>query len=58
MIKERLRQLREKMEERGIDIYVVPTSDLNRVLLKIKKEKATPKAYPRKAGTPAKEPIK
>ena len=37
--------------------YVVPTSDLNRVLLKIKKEKATPKAYPRKAGTPAKEPI-
>lgn len=38
--------------------YVVPTSDLNRVLLKIKKEKPTPKAYPRKAGTPAKEPIK
>lgn len=38
--------------------YVVPTSDLNRTLLKIKKEKATPKAYPRKAGTPAKEPIK
>ena len=38
--------------------YVVPTSDLNRVLLVIKKEKATPKSYPRKAGTPAKEPIK
>ena len=38
--------------------YVVPTSDLNRVLLVIKKEKATPKLYPRKAGTPAKEPIK
>lgn len=38
--------------------YVVPASDLNRVLLLIKKEKATPKAYPRKAGTPAKEPIK
>ena len=38
--------------------YTVPTSDLNRVLLLIKKEKATPKAYPRKAGTPAKEPIK
>ena len=29
MIKERLRQLREKMEERGIDIYVVPTSDFH-----------------------------
>lgn len=38
--------------------YVVPTSDLNRVLLMIKKEKATPKSFPRKAGTPAKEPIK
>lgn len=38
--------------------YTVPTSDLNRVLLKIKKEKATPKAYPRKAGTPSKEPLK
>lgn len=38
--------------------YVVPASDLNRVLLLIEKEKATPKAYPRKAGTPAKEPIK
>ncbi len=38
--------------------YMVPTSDLNRVLLSIRKEKATPKAYPRKAGTPAKEPIK
>ena len=29
MIKERLRQLREKMEERGIDIYIVPTSDFH-----------------------------
>ena len=29
MIKERLRQLREKMEERGIDVYVVPTSDFH-----------------------------
>ena len=38
--------------------YVVPTSDLNRVLLLIEKEKATPKSFPRKAGTPAKEPIK
>lgn len=38
--------------------YIVPTSDLNRVLLKIKKEKVTPKSYPRKAGTPAKEPLK
>ena len=29
MVKERLKQLREKMEERGIDIYVVPTSDFH-----------------------------
>lgn len=29
MIKERLRQLREKMEERKIDVYVVPTSDFH-----------------------------
>lgn len=41
-----------------IEEYMVPTSDLHRVLLKINKEKATPKAYPRKAGTPAKEPLK
>lgn len=38
--------------------YTVPTSDLNRVLLVIKKEKATPKTYPRKAGTPSKEPLR
>ena len=38
--------------------YTVPTSDLNRVLLVIKKEKATPKAYPRKAGTPSREPLR
>ena len=29
MIQERLRLLREKMEERGIDIYIVPTSDFH-----------------------------
>ncbi len=29
MIKERLKQLRQKMEERGIDIYIVPTSDFH-----------------------------
>lgn len=50
----------DKMGGKVEDIveYTVPTSDLNRVLLKIKKEKTTPKAYPRKAGTPAKEPLK
>ncbi|MEG1802079.1 MAG: aminopeptidase P family protein [Lachnospiraceae bacterium] len=29
MVKERLKQLREEMKKRGIDIYVVPTSDFH-----------------------------
>ena len=37
--------------------YTLPDSDLGRNLILIKKEKATPKKYPRKAGTPAKEPL-
>lgn len=38
--------------------YKLPDTDMNRNLLLIKKVKFTPKKYPRKAGTPAKEPIK
>ena len=38
--------------------YKLPDTDMNRNLLLIKKVKSTPKKYPRKAGTPAKEPIK
>ena len=37
--------------------YCLPDTDMKRSLLLIKKEKSTPKKYPRKAGTPAKEPI-
>lgn len=37
--------------------YQLPDSDIGRSLLWIKKEKNTPKKYPRKAGTPAKEPL-
>ncbi len=37
--------------------YHLPGSDLMRTLLLIKKEKGTPKKYPRKAGVPSKEPI-
>lgn len=37
--------------------YQLPDSDMNRSLLLIRKEKNTPKKYPRKAGTPAKEPL-
>ena len=38
--------------------YMLPDTDMNRNLLLIKKIKSTPKKFPRKAGTPAKEPIK
>ena len=37
--------------------YQVPGSDMGRALVKIEKVKQTPKAYPRKAGTPSKEPL-
>lgn len=38
--------------------FLLPESDITRNFITIKKEKMTPKKYPRKAGTPAKEPIK
>lgn len=38
--------------------YQLPDSDIGRSLLFIKKERNTPKKYPRKAGTPAKEPLR
>ena len=37
--------------------YILPDSDLGRNLILIKKIKITPKKYPRKAGTPTKEPL-
>ena len=37
--------------------YQVPGSDMGRALVKIVKVKQTPKAYPRKAGTPSKNPL-
>lgn len=38
--------------------YMLPSSDIYRNLLIIDKVKPTPKKFPRKAGLPAKEPIK
>ena len=38
--------------------FTLPDTDINRSFLIIDKEKNTPKAYPRKAGTPSKEPLK
>lgn len=40
-----------------VDSFVLPGSDLGRSLIYIEKEKTTGKKYPRKAGTPSKEPL-
>ena len=37
--------------------FTIPETDISRSFLIINKEKNTPKAYPRKAGTPSKEPL-
>lgn len=38
--------------------FILPHSDIYRNLLVLRKVKATPKKYPRKAGLPTKEPLK
>ena len=45
-----------KMEKE--ESFNLPNSDMKRNLVIIKKIKNTPAKYPRKPGTPAKEPIK
>lgn len=40
-----------------IDEFNLPKTDINRTIVIIKKEKKTPYKYPRKPGTPTKEPI-
>ena len=57
----------QKKAERAVDIlggkvekvydFILPCTDYHRSLCVIRKVKPTPKKYPRKAGTPAKEPI-
>ena len=37
--------------------FILPDTNIGRSFLVIDKEKSTPKAYPRKAGTPSKEPL-
>ncbi len=37
--------------------FQLPETDMERIFVKIRKEKKTPKKYPRKAGLPAKEPL-
>ncbi|MBQ2917503.1 MAG: 16S rRNA (guanine(527)-N(7))-methyltransferase RsmG [Clostridia bacterium] len=41
-----------------IDEFNLPQSNIGRTVIIIKKEKQTPSKYPRKPGTPSKEPIK
>lgn len=38
--------------------FEIPNTDMKRTILKIRKKKAAPKRFPRKAGLPAKEPIR
>ncbi|SFO51133.1 16S rRNA m(7)G-527 methyltransferase [Pseudobutyrivibrio sp. JW11] len=38
--------------------FSLPDTDISRSFIIIGKKKSTPKAYPRKAGTPSKEPLK
>lgn len=38
--------------------FSLPNTDISRSFIIIDKKKSTPKAYPRKAGTPSKEPLK
>ena len=45
-------------EIKKIDNIILPNSDIKRKIIVIKKVKATPNKYPRKAGIPAKDPIK
>lgn len=40
-----------------VENYCLPESDINRSLIFIKKDNASPNKYPRKAGTPSKDPI-
>mgnify|MGYP003306847323 CR=1 FL=1 len=42
----------------SIDEFNLPQSDIGRTVIIIKKEMQTPSKYPRKPGTPSKEPIK
>lgn len=41
-----------------IDEFNLPQSDIGRTVIIIRKEKTTPNKFPRKPGTPSKEPIK
>lgn len=55
-VKKALFLLGGKMDE--MVTFELPETDMERIFVKIEKEKKTPKKYPRKAGLPGKEPLK
>ena len=61
-IEEELKEAKKAIEILGgeiekIDEITLPNTDIKRKIVVIKKVKNTPSKYPRKAGTPAKEPM-
>lgn len=53
--KKAIKTLGGKIEK--VDKFEIPESDLGRSIIIVKKEKTTPSKFPRKPGTPAKEPL-
>lgn len=53
--KKAIKTLGGKIER--VDKFEIPESDLGRSIIIVKKEKITPSKFPRKPGTPAKEPL-
>lgn len=53
--KKAIKTLGGKVEK--VDKFEIPKSDLGRSIIIVKKEKITPSKFPRKPGTPAKEPL-
>ena len=50
-----INELGGKIEK--VEKFDLPNTDMGRTIIIIRKEKETPKRYPRKAGTPSKEPL-
>lgn len=53
--KKAIKTLGGKIEK--VDKFEIPESDLGRSIIIVKKEKITPSKFPRKPGTPSKEPL-
>lgn len=51
-----IKELGGKIE--AVNEFCLPGTDIKRNIIVIRKEKETPKKYPRKSGTPSKQPLK